>query len=520
MPFTSEVQSERNKLIRARREAAEAAIWAPQPGPQSLACICPADVILFGGSRGGGKSDCAIGRQIQGALRHGSAWNGLFLRKNFKHFAELRRRIDELITKGLPAERVGGDGQTNRVKFKNGAMILLTAIEREDQLEFFQGQQMTEISIEEGCQFPFFASMVDKLKGCLRSPHGVACRMFVTANPGGPGHNQVKSMFKLGGKGVAPGTEISDGGDSLVFIPSSVAENKILCENDPKYVARLQSIKDPKLRAAWLEGDWDVVAGGYFDDVWDYGKHVVRSFHVPEHWERVCGLDWGSARPFSVGWYAVSGGEYLPQLGYALPRGSLVRYREWYGCVKDSPNVGLRLDSQTVARKILEKELAREEGDVLFDRIADPAIFKQDDGPSIAEKMAEEGVVFRKGDNKRLAGWDECRRLLQGSEGLPLFYVMENCGSFVETIPILSRDENEWDDLDSDQEDHIADEWRYVCMSRQGQGVSMLDLRPKKTLSELDHEDIAASDVDLDFESSDDPYHAPLDYNPEELGGV
>ena len=498
-------------------------VWKPQPGPQALAAVCPATITLFGGSRGGGKSDCAIGRQIQGSLKHQVAWNGLFLRKNFKHFAELRRRIDELIANGLPAQRIGGDGQTNRIKFDNGAMILLTAIEREEQLEFFQGQQFTEISIEEGCQFQFFDMMVEKLKGCMRSPHGVPCKMFVTANPGGPGHNQVKARFRLGAKGLPPGTPIIDAnGEVSVFIPSSVEDNKILCTQDPQYVNRLKSIKDPKLRAAWLDGDWDVVAGGYFDDVWDYGKHVLPTFTPPEHWDRVVGLDWGSAKPFSCGWYAVSGGEIVPQLGYALPRGALVRYKEWYGCVKDSPNTGLRLDSATVARKVLEREERWREADLLFDRIADPAIFKQDDGPSIAEKMAEEGVVFRKGDNKRLTGWDECRNRLVGVEGQPMFYVQEHCEQFIRTVPILSRDENDWDDVDTDQEDHAADEWRYVCMSRPGDGTSLFDLKAKKSVAELDHEDMVevSGSEGADW---NDPYYRPIDdIEPSEhfLGGL
>jgi len=469
----------------------------PQPGPQTLAATCPFDIMLFGGARGGGKSDCAIGRQINGALTYGTHWNGLFIRKNFKHFAELRRRWDELIAAGLPAQRTGGDVQTNTIKFANGAKVLLTAVEREDQLEFFQGQQFTEISIEEGCQFPFFDVMVEKLRGCMRSPAGVPCRMFITANPGGPGHNQVKKLFKIGS--VAPGTvlvgkvELPDGRvdyERRIFIPSRVTDNKILCNNDPKYVARLMSIRDPKLRAAWLEGDWEVVAGGFFDHVWDNQRHVLRRFDIPAHWDRIIGFDWGSAKPFSVGWYAISTGEFVPELGYSLPRGAIVRYREWYGCVKDMSNVGLRLDSRSIARKILEIN-DKFEPSQLFDCIADPHIFKQEDGPSVFEKMADIGVVFRKGDSRRPSGWDECTARLVGRDGRPMFYVTENCENFVKTIPVLSRDLSDFDDIDTDQEDHIADEWRYVMMSRPGEGESLVEERQKSD-AELDHDEICA----------------------------
>ncbi len=109
-------------------------------------------------ARGGGKTDCAIGRQIYGAIEHGYKWNGLFIRKSYKYFAELRRRIFELIRFGLPAELKGSAQSTNYLRFENGAQIMLTVIESMDKAEFFQGQQFSEISIEEACQFPSSSS--------------------------------------------------------------------------------------------------------------------------------------------------------------------------------------------------------------------------------------------------------------------------------------------------------------------------------------------------------------------------
>lgn len=464
-------------------------IWSPQPGPQVMACVCPADIVFFGGSRGGGKTDCALGRQILGAMSHGYKWNGLFIRKNYKHFAELRRRIKELIRFGLPAELKGGDTQTNRLIFQNGAMVLMTAIERADKLEFFQGQQFTEISIEEGCQFGFIDEMIEKLKGCMRSPHGLECKMFITGNPGGAGHGQIQSRFKLGRigleNGVRPGQFIRDeSGTTMVFVPSSVDDNKILCDHDPQYVNRLKSIKDPMLRRAWLEGDWDVIMGGFFTDVWS-SKNVLPIFRVPPHWPRLVGFDFGSAKPFSVGWYAVSGGEFIPEIGKALPRGALIRFYEWYGCVKDQPNTGIKLDSPKIAERmvILEAQHRLLGHGASIDRIADPAIFKQEDGPSISEKMAAVGVVWRRGDNQRIPGWDTLRGIMRGrivdtktiGEGEnaytsaiyePMFYVTENNKHFLRTIPTIERDEHNFEDIDTTLEDHIADEVRYVAMAR------------------------------------------------------
>lgn len=495
-------------------------VWSPQPGPQVFATVCPARIILFGGARGGGKTDCAIGRQIYGAIEHGHKWNGLFIRKSFKYFSELRRRINELIRMGLPAELKGSAQGTNYLRFSNGATVMLTVIESLDKAEFFQGQQFTEISIEEACQFSFIDQMIEMLKGSLRSPHGVRCRMFLTANPGGPGHNQIKARFMP--PGVRPGQVIlDDSGMSGVFIPSRVDDNKILCDNDPEYVALLKSIKDPMLRRAWLEGDWDVVLGGYFSDVWNKFKHVVPYFRPPEHWPRIVGMDWGSSTPFSIGWYAVSDGQTsIVECGNRVfPKNSLIRFYEWYGCPKGEANVGLKMTSTAVAERIIDLEDRRRLlGKGSVDRIADPSIFAEKDGPSISEKMAQAGVVWRRAENRRISGWDQLRALLRGrcidrktqlitlpdggeeemivsEEWEPMFYVTENCPHFQRTLPIQERDSTDWEDVDTDGEDHVADEARYVAMSRPSKGLTLGETTPRgpMTQNERDFAEVAAS---------------------------
>ena len=84
------------------------AFWAPQPGPQLKAATCPADHTFFGGSRGGGKSDCLLGRQLRGAELYSNNWNGLIIRRKYKDFLEIRRRIDGWIAAGMKAERKVG----------------------------------------------------------------------------------------------------------------------------------------------------------------------------------------------------------------------------------------------------------------------------------------------------------------------------------------------------------------------------------------------------------------------------
>ena len=45
-----------------------------------------------------------------------------------------------------------------------------------------------------------------------------------------------------------------------------------------------------------------------------------------------------------------------------------------------------------------------------------------------------------------------------------MMYVFKNCEAFIRTVPMLVHDEHMPEDLDTDGEDHVADEWRYFCM--------------------------------------------------------
>jgi hypothetical protein len=95
-------------------------VWAPQPGPSLLAVSCPVDEILFGGSRGSSKTDTLIGRHLTGVQNYGRNWAGLIVRRRYKDFNDMRRRWDELISQGLPAERVGGENQSNYIRVNDG----------------------------------------------------------------------------------------------------------------------------------------------------------------------------------------------------------------------------------------------------------------------------------------------------------------------------------------------------------------------------------------------------------------
>jgi len=439
--------------------------WEPQPGPQAIASVCPCDYTLFGGTRGGGKSDCLLGRQLTGAEQWGASWAGLIVRRKYKQFAEMRRRIDGMIAQGLPCERIGGDQQTNYLRFRNRAQVVLAGVEKAAQLDDFQGHAYGEISIDEGPTFPFFSTLMDKLKGCLRAPTGYTgpCRMFVTGNPGGPGHSQVKSIFI----DQAPAGQVfyDDAGESYVYIKSFLRDNRIHCENDPKYARRLQSIKDPALRKAWLDGDWDVFIGQAFEFTRTY--HVIDPLPVPKHAQLWFTFDWGFGAPFSVGWWWMDGD------------GRLYRFAEWYGC-GEQPNTGLRIPASGIAEGILEREMQLGISKRKILRLAGHDCFSKQpnfmgggQGAAVSTIFADYGIILKKGDSSRLQKIQQFRERIrlkrdENDEVIepPMLLVYKTCKHFIRTIPALCNDEDDPEDVDTEQEDHIYDEACHVCMDR------------------------------------------------------
>jgi hypothetical protein len=221
---------------------------------------------------------------------------------------------------------------------------------------------------------------------------------------------------------------------------------------------------------AWLEGDWSAIEGAFFDI--SPAKHYLTPFAIPPHWTRFRAIDWGTARPFSVGWYAVVS-EDTRHDNRLIRRGSIVRYREWYGVRQDTtgafvPNEGIKLQANEVARRIV----AMSQGETIAYTVIDPATFANTGGQTIAEAFALNGVMCQPADNTRVAkagamsGWNNMRQRLAGRDGDPSFFVFDTCIHWIRTVPVLQHDRLRAEDLDTEAEDHVADETRYALSSR------------------------------------------------------
>lgn len=459
-------------------------VFKAQPGPQSALLSCPVQEIFFGGARGGGKTFVLALDWVAHSNRYGADAAGVIFRKSYKELEEVVKAF-KTVTWHLGGRVVGSD-----LRMPNGALLKFRHLNRDADADDYQGHQYTWIGFDEVTNWASDVA-INKLRACLRSatipPEGL--RLLFTGNPGGAGHNWVKARYVDAGRPyeiIREYDEDLQGYKNRVFIPSLLSDNPALAENDPMYLSRLKDAGPEWLVRAWILGDWSIIAGGMFDDVldtktphgvgekiWGYGSKCA-PFRIPATWRVDRAFDWGSSAPFSVAWYAQSDGtRAISQDGCPIevPRGTVFRIAEWYGW-SGKPNVGLKMLSEDVAKEILEREIAIRRtllsNNVIKAGPADTSIYNAEDGVSIGDNMAKHGVKWTRADKRpgsRTNGWETCRRFLKAaSKGAieePAFICFDTCLQWWRTIPVAPRDEKDMDDLDTDTEDHIADEWRY-----------------------------------------------------------
>jgi hypothetical protein len=355
--------------------------------------------------------------------------------------------------------------------FRNGSSINFAYCAKDADLDRLQGVEYDVIFLDEATQLSEY--QMKTITACLRGVNDFPKRVYYTCNPGNQGHQYIKRIFidKKYQDGEFP--------EDYTFIQSLVTDNKALMASQPDYIKQLEALP-PKLREAWLYGRWDIFEGQFFEEfrlepdkvkcheagisVEDARKqgrwtHVIEPFDMAagdrRSWTIYRSYDFGYAKPFSCAWWAVD------------HDGTIYRIMELYGCTK-TPNEGLKWtpDKQFEEIARIEREHPWLKGRQI-QGVADPAIWDSSRGESIADTAIRYGVYFTPGDHERLAGWMQCHYRLQFDEnGYSRCYIFSNCEGFIRTIPQLLYDEHKPEDLDTNGEDHIADEWRYMCMSR------------------------------------------------------
>lgn len=342
---------------------------------------------------------------------------------------------------------------------------------------------------DELCQFPEHQAKF--LHSRLRSSDGIPLQYKGTGNPRGIGMLWVKAHY------VDPATpetlhwyrfKAPDGRtfkSSVLFIPGRLEDNPSLGDD---YELSLASIGNPKLYQALRLGDWNALIGDAFPD-WDPDLHIISwadfaSLHglilqvrsdgsefveIPKTWPIFMSYDWGTARPFSVGWWT------------ADTYGRLFRIYEWYGSArmadgKTVPNQGLHMSTRDQARGILQREDEWGIAGRVSMRLADPSVrnshARKEDipGPSVQEIMAEERVYLTLANNDRIQGKTQIHERLRISEFVdpngaieetPGMMVLSHCKDWLRTVPTAPVSPVNPEDVDKTAELHClaGDTW-------------------------------------------------------------
>lgn len=456
---------------------------------QGIAFQTPATEVLYGGAAGGGKSHLMRSAAIAWCFAIPGLQVYLFRRLSddlLKNHMEGPSSFPSLLAQWIDAKHCKIKYSPATIEFFNGSKIHLCHCQYEKDVAKYQGAEIHVLMIDELTHFTdtIYRYLRGRCRvGGLKIPEkyqGMFPRILCGSNPGGLGHNFVKSTFIDN----APPFEIvqmdkKEGGMLRQFIPALLADNPTMMENDPDYLDRLSGLGNDHLVKAMRDGDWNIVAGGAFDDVWS-DRVIKPRFKIPVTWKLDRSFDWGSSHPFAVAWWAESDGtEAIMPDGskFCPPRGSLIMFNEWYGS-NGVVNQGLKMAARDIATGIVDREKELRASGFIASNISSGPADNQIDNvtepgtPTIASEMRSKGVTWTKSDKSagsRRIGLDLMRQAIQeaGKEHPEsmCIYIMDHCRSTISQIPVLPRDTRNSEDVDTKSEDHLYDAIRYRLLA-------------------------------------------------------
>lgn len=420
-------------------------IWTPHEGQQTKALSVDAHTVLYGGARGGGKTEAGLAWLIEPQYLDNPQFRALVLRRNYD---DLRDWIDraKFFYRFLDVQTVGNPTE---FRFPSGAKFRTGHLSEDTAFQKYLGHQYHKLLIEEVTLIPNELDY-ERVTSSVRSPHPeMPPRIFLTTNPGGQGHNWVKKRF------VKDPNEVIIGGNdrTQVFIPSTIYDNPTLVESDPDYVKQLESLPE-ELRKMWLLGDWDVFQGQFFS-TFNRAEHVVDPYEIPESWYKYRCIDYGYRAPFACLWFAVDFDQNVHV------------YREHY-------EAGQELHYHI--NKINELSGDEDYMATIIDPstyISNPQNTNRSDviapsNQSIADIMLFKGIPTMRANNNRMSGWNLVREYLHETNTKDKkggdIKIFKNCSNLIEEFATAIYSKSKPEDLDTDGSDHALDSLRYGLM--------------------------------------------------------
>jgi hypothetical protein len=323
--------------------------------------------------------------------------------------------------------------------------------------------------------------------------------MAGASNPGNIGHAWVKALWvdKVPPAGFER-PELYEPKE-YCFIRARLEDNPIF-RDDKNYRRKLEMLPE-YLRRAFLDGDWNVFAGQYFD-VFELGRHTARpeEFRLEPWWPRWISIDWGFQHPSAVYWHCAVPAQAPEPRGVSwTPTGSgdgfggpsqfhgpdfhgpdyqgsriamhgsrdtehgprntaqgaqIVTYREFV-----QPGLSPRMLGQAIAERS-----GREHISEIF--LSPDAFAHRTAEASIAEQLAE--IFTANGlprpapaDDDRVGGWQLMYQLLESDQ----WVIADTCTKLIECLPLLVRDDRRSEDIRKVDGDDPADAARYGLVS-------------------------------------------------------
>lgn len=400
----------------------------------------PAKYRLYGGAAGGGKSEAILMEAFAQALQY-PGLDVLLLRKTFP---ELEKSLIQRMRTKIPKELYEYNEGKKIATLINGSHIYFGHLENKKDVYQYQGAEFGAIGWDELTHFTLDEWVY--LSSRNRSPiKGHRSNMFAATNPGGIGHSWVKSLWI--DQEPAPGMAArSFKPADYSFTPAKVTDNPFLMENDPDYKEKLEDLPDA-LRAALLDGSWDIFAGQYFDN-FSPDRHIVKAPVPSQHWPKWISIDWGFAHDCILLYWTHDGTKYVTyreqavhgrtgrQLGDLIV--STIRPKG------DAPAENIEaiyLSHDAFAAKTDEHTVAQQLGDVLaFNNLPRPI----------------------RADTDRIGGWQMMWDLFAQDK----WVIDRSCVKLIKQLPLMLRDEDDLEDCVKMNGDDAADAARYGIKTR------------------------------------------------------
>lgn len=392
------------------------------------------DYTCYGGARGGGKSWCTQRKSVGGCLEYPGI-RMLIVRRTYE---DLENSVINPILGLLPKEVAEYNQSKHFLQFANGSSIKFGNMESYGAATGgkYQGQEFDWIFMEEATQFT--EHEFRGIDACRRGATPFPKRMYLTANPGGVGHQWVKRLF------VSRDFLPDEDPDDYLFIKATVEDNKDLMKNSPNYVKQLDLLPED-IRMAHRYGDWDALSGGFFPE-FTVRTHVVEPFPIDPRWAKYRAFDYG-LDCFACLWIAVDF------------EGRCYVYREF------AEGKLIVSDAARAARAVTPIEERIEY------TIAPPDMWstQKDTGKTMAQVFIESGMPIIKANNSRVQGWMAVKELLKPmADGKPVLMVFNTCKGLIDDIMAIQHDEKNVSDCAKQPHDitHRPDALRYFCQMR------------------------------------------------------